>query len=265
MHSKTYMLYSVFVCMSCNTNIPFPAKPGKINGIVVKGQDTLNDTNPYTHIGGIPLPGGFVRIKGDNESFASWLRNVKLKKDRTVFQYDGMPKSNQTAQFAVLDISIGDKDLQQCADAVIRLRAEYLFALKKYHDIAFADNAGKIYQFNEPYTHAKLQLFLQKVFGMCGTASLAKQLKSTSFKGIEPGNVIIRGGFPGHAVIVMDVALNKEGKKIYLLAQSYMPAQDIHVLTNPMNKILSPWYEVNEENLIQTPEYTFSKGELREW
>jgi hypothetical protein len=77
--------------------------------------------------------------------------------------------------------------------------------------------------------------------------------------------VIIRGGFPGHAVIVMDVAVNASGKKIYLLAQSYMPAQDIHVLKNPMNADLSPWYEVNDDPIIYTPEYRFTKNELKRW
>jgi hypothetical protein len=101
---------------------------------------------------------------------------------------------------------------------------------------------------------------------MCGSASLSKQLKPVnSFSQIQPGDVLIRGGFPGHAVIVMDVAVNALGKKIYLLAQSYMPAQDIHVLKNPMNTDLSPWYEVNEDNIITTPEYTFTQHELRRW
>ena len=101
---------------------------------------------------------------------------------------------------------------------------------------------------------------------MCGSASLAKQLKPVnSFSQIQPGDVIIRGGFPGHAVIVMDVAVNNSGKKIYLLAQSYMPAQDIHVLKNPNNTGLSPWYEVNDDTVIYTPEYTFSQHELRRW
>ena len=82
---------------------------------------------------------------------------------------------------------------------------------------------------------------------------------------IQPGDVLIHGGFPGHAVIVIDVAINKDGRKIYLLAQSYMPAQDIHVLKNYVNPDISPWYKVNDETEIKTPEYTFTKYELKRW
>ena len=83
---------------------------------------------------------------------------------------------------------------------------------------------------------------------------------------VQPGDVLIKGGSPGHAEIVMDVAANNRGQKIYLLAQSYMPAQDIHVLRNFMNETLSPWYEVRSDNaLILTPEYTFSPQQLRRW
>ena len=84
-------------------------------------------------------------------------------------------------------------------------------------------------------------------------------------KMLSPGDVLISGWFPGHAVIVMDVAINNAGNKIFLLAQSYMPAQDIHVLNNPSDKKLSPWYEVNEDRIIETPEYTFTKDELKRW
>ena len=100
---------------------------------------------------------------------------------------------------------------------------------------------------------------------MCGTASLSKQLRTQDIINVEQGDVLIRGGFPGHAVIVMDIAINDTGNKIFLLAQSYMPAQDIHVLNNPSNKNLSPWYEVNDETIIETPEYTFTKYELKRW
>ena len=200
-----------------------------------------NDDNPYPNIAAIPLPAGFTRIRNEERSFGAWLRNIPLKKDKRVFLYDGSLKRNQAAQFAVLDISTGKENLQQCADAVMRLRAEYLFSEKKYTDISFTDNEGHVYKFNEPFTHDHFAVYLDKVFAMCGSASLAKQLKRIGLSAIQPGDVFIRGGFPGHAVTVMDVAENVSGKKIYLLAQSYMPAQDIHLLINKYDE-MSPWY-----------------------
>ncbi len=263
MYSKTFILCSVVISLSCNFD-----KAGVAKSVLLKTSAVDPVTNVDHHcknINEIPLPDGFKRIQSGNHSFAYWLRSLPLKKSNTVYIYNGKPKGNQSAQYAVLDITVGDKDLQQCADAVMRLRGEYLFAQKKYQAIHFSDNAGKVYQFNAPYSYSNLQLYFRKVFGMCGSASLAKQLSPIYLQEIEPGDVLIRGGFPGHAVIVIDVAANKNGQKIYLLAQSYMPAQDIHVLVNPVNKSLSPWYEVNENKLIETPEYTFRREEVMRW
>ena len=53
------------------------------------------------------------------------------QKNKTVYLFDGSIKKHQSAQFAVVDISVVKKVLQQCADPVMRLRAEYLFAQKK--------------------------------------------------------------------------------------------------------------------------------------
>jgi hypothetical protein len=76
--------------------------------------------------------------------------------------------------------------------------------------------------------------------------------------------VLITGGSPGHAMLVTDMASDAAGHKIYLLAQSYMPAQDIHIVKNPMNDGLSPWYRADEP-LIITPEWTFHSFQLRRW
>ena len=218
------------------------------------------------NINEIPVPDGFLRPYSESHSFATWLRQVRLKKDKTVYLYNGKTKHNQSAQFAVLDITTGNKDLQQCADAVMRLRAEYLFAKKQYHDILFIDNKKKEYRFTSPFSREHLNEYLERVFGMCGSASLAKQLHYVNeFSRVKPGDVIIRGGFPGHAVIVMDMAINNEGKKIFLLAQSYMPAQDIHILKNPVDDNLSPWYSADVADKIITPEYIFDKRELMRW
>jgi len=221
----------------------------------------------YEKVTDIPLPDGFARIKGTDSLFADWLGQVHLKKDNRVFKYNGELKANQSAQFAVLDISVGNKDLQQCADAVMRLRAEFLYSKQRFNEIRFSDNAGKIYTLHGAVGRKEFDQYLEQVFSYCGTLSLEKQLHAQkNFHDIQPGDVLIKGGSPGHAVIVMEVATNKEGKKIYLLAQSYMPAQDIHILKNLMNDSLSPWYEVCDDNcLIYTPEWTFSSKQLRRW
>jgi hypothetical protein len=91
-------------------------------------------------IADIPLPKGFKRA--ETTDFGTFLRQLKLKKDKTVYLYDGRLKGNQSAQFAVLDVSVGDRDLQQCADAVMRLRADFLFQKKQFDAIKFSDGDG---------------------------------------------------------------------------------------------------------------------------
>jgi hypothetical protein len=67
-------------------------------------------------------------------------------------------------------------------------------------------------------------------------------------------------------MLVMDVAEDAQGHRIYMLAQSYMPAQDIHIVNNPSDTDISPWFRAdNAAGIIQTPEYTFKTNELRTW
>ena len=216
----------------------------------------------YKFIGEIQTPDGYTRTPVLKNSFAEWLQAVPLKKDKRVFLYNGSLKPNQSAQFAVVDISVGNKDLQQCADAVMRLRAEYLYRNKM--PMSFIDYTGKEYKWNEEGSRSMFDNYLQNVFGWCGSASLDKQLNRVrNFSDVKAGDVLVHGGSPGHVVIVVDIAKNDKGNKIYLLAQGYQPAQDIHVLNNPMDETLSPWYAVDSSNLIVTPEWRFYKDNLK--
>ncbi len=210
----------------------------------------------------IPVPDGYERIISQPDSFGEWLRSVELKTDGLVYLYNGKLKANQTNHYAVLNIPVGNKDLQQCADAVMRLRAEYLFDEKRYDDIVFKDNNNKSYTWTGKNNRNSFEQYLETVFTYCNTASLQRQLKPVIYQNIQPGNVFIKGGFPGHAMIVVDVAMNKPGKKIFMLAQSYMPAQSIHIVRNPMCETLSPWYEVNEDEPIITPGWKFYHNQL---
>ncbi len=240
---------------------------GTMSFLVVHHNKTLTASLPSTNypkqIDEIKVPAGYERIPVSAASFGSFLRKQPLKKETTVYLYNGTPKYNQTAQYAVLDISVGQRDLQQCADAVMRLRAEYL--RQQQQPICFADNAGKKYCW-EKYKQHGWQRYLETVFGMCGTLSLEKELKPKTWNQLTLGDVLIKGGSPGHAVIIMDVARHRQtGELIYLLAQSYMPAQDIHVLQNRNEKALSPWYRVDKSTTINTPEWTFYANQLRSW
>jgi hypothetical protein len=175
-------------------------------------------------------------------------------------------KRNQQAQYAVLDIRTGKKDLQQCADAVMRLRAEFLFSHHRFGDIVFYDNLKRAYAFQQPYNRDSFEHYLEKVFTWCGTMSLEKQLNPVSnYSDIEAGDVFIHGGSPGHAVIVMDIAVNNRNEKVFMMAQSYMPAQDIHIILNPNDPMQSPWYSLPQKEELYTPEWVFYKKERKRW
>jgi hypothetical protein len=60
----------------------------------------------------------------------------------------------------------------------------------------------------------------------------------------------------------VDVVEDGKGRRAVLLAQSYMPAQDIHVLRNP-NTPGNPWYVIEGDDPLTTPEWDFLAGALR--
>lgn len=245
-----------FCCIMCACT--YPARPVT--------SDTTQDKNKVASIvNEIELPAGYKPAIMATNSFDNWLNNVPLRASNTVYLYNGEPKKNQAVQYAVLDIDCGKENLQQCADAVMRMRAEYLFSQKRYEEIVFYDNNSTPYAWKGSGSRPEFEKYLRRVFSMCGTASLQKQLHPvTDINKILAGDVFIKGGFPGHAMIVMKVVQASNGKKKYMLAQSYMPAQDIHIVKNPAG-FDTPWFTVDNSELIETPEWTFTPGQLYGW
>lgn len=227
---------------------------------------------PAATTGQIALPEGYTRCSVQPEAFAQWLRSFKLRSNNTVYLYSGQPADRQDMQYAVLDLSTGHKNLQQCADAIMRLRAEYYFARKEYSKIEFIDGKQK-YNFGDyiaridaaHITSETLMGFLENVFMNCGTYTVNAMSNPIPLTSMQPGDMFVKAGSPGHAMIVMDVAQNTAGQKIYLLAQSYMPAQDMHIVVNPGNSALSPWYQANDGGVIVTPGFVFLSSQLKRW
>lgn len=231
----------------------------------------LQEPGKYKYVKDIPVPKGYKRMDSEDKTEEEYFRNLELKtEDYLVYLFNGELKANQNAQFAVLKIDVGTKDLQQCADAVMRLRGEYLYSQKKYSDIHFNFlSDGKPRYFKDysagNFSHEKFRKYMDYIFSYANTGSLKDELKKViPLESIQIGNVFIQKGSPyGHAVTVMDIAKNEQtGQIIFMLSQSYMPAQDIHILVNPENPEISPWYELKASGYLETPEWTFNMTDL---
>lgn len=234
----------------------------------------------------IAPPVGFRRTTVSPDSYADWLRHLPLQEaEAPVLLHNGERKGRQDVHAAVLDIDIGRADLQQCADAVMRLRAEYLYSKDAFSEIHFNYTSGDKVSFddwrqgrkpkvagnsisfssktgNTDNSYRNFKKYLIEIFKYAGTASLSKELNKVAIANMEIGDVFIRGGFPGHAVLVVDMAENAHGQKCFLLAQSYMPAQNIHILRNPADATSSPWYSTEFGAILNTPEWTFDRDQL---
>jgi Domain of unknown function (4846) len=215
-------------------------------------------------------PAGFERSVDEPTSFANYLRRLPLKPwNSPVLYFDGRSKTTPDVYVSVVDLKIGKRDLHQCADAVMRLRAEYLYAQRRFEEIHFnfvVDGKPRYFKnyAKSDYSYGKFWNYMEFIFASANTRSLHAELQPVSMSNMQIGDVLVQKGVPfGHAVIVIDMAENRAtGQKVYLLAQSYMPAQEIQLLVNPNNASLSPWYELNNET-ITTPEWTFEPTNLR--
>lgn len=235
-------------------------------------QNLLIDTSKSVLCERIPVPEKYKRVKSLQGSFAYYLQHLPLKEGNAeVRLYDGSKKGNQNIHAAIIKLDIGNRDLQQCADAIMRLQAEYLFDQKRYDEIGFNFVSDSKPRYLRDYCSDKtdytcFRKYMNYVFSYANTRSLHGQLKpKTEFSNISIGDVLIQTGNPyGHAVLVVDMAKNPEtGEVLFLLAQSYMPAQDIHVLKNLNDRLISRWYRVTDAEKISTPEWVFYKQDLR--
>lgn len=231
-----------------------------------------------------PPEKGFER-KDDISNFGRYLRNLPLKPvNGLVKYYDGSVKQRNNVYSGVIDLPIGKKNLHQCADAIIRLRADYFYKNKRYDDIHFNLTNGFLVEYTkwrEGYrvkvegntttwvkkeevsnTQEDYWKYLEFIFTYAGTLSLSKELRSISIEEARIGDVFIRGGSPGHAIIIIDEIIDIHSKnKMYLLAQSYMPAQELQILNN--SKVEGSWYSFEGEKTISTPEWNFSINDLK--
>jgi len=233
-------------------------------------------------------PKGFTRIPSNLEEITGFMRGLALKESGSnVLLYDGTTKGNQGNHVAVFDLDLGDRDLQQCADSVIRVYAEYYWSIGNYDKIAFHLTNGFLMEYtkwrdgnrivvdgNDVSWHKSREYndsyetfhnYLDMVYSYAGTLSLSQECVAIIIDDLYPGDMFLQSGSPGHCVLVVDIAEDESGNRCFLLAQGYMPAQDFHVLKNPLHPE-DPWYYVSEISFpLLTPAWSFAEGSPVRW
>ena len=237
----------------------------------------------------ILAPTGYNWVNEEPNSFGAFLQNIQLKADKSpILDYTGLPISNQSAHVAILNYDVGNRDLQQCADAVIRLRAEYLFEMGNSSEIAFHFTSGVLFtweQYSNGYraivsgnnvsfaktkseddSYPNFRKYLDAVYNYAGTISLNKETTSISNdEDIKSGDILVTTGSPGHALIIVGKAMNANNEAVFLLAEGYTPAQSIHIIKNDGNDI-NPWYKLStKDKETVTARYTFKPINIRKF
>lgn len=234
----------------------------------------------------IKAPEGYIRKEAKEGSLCAFMRGYALKEDGSpVLLYNGKEKKKQSVHQAVFALPIEEENLQQCADSVMRVYAEYFRKTGQEDKIGFHFVSGFYAEYSkwrEGYrikvngndvawektsgyddSYESFQKYLGVVFSYAGTLSMESESEEIPLSDIACGDIFLKGGSPGHVVFVADVCENHEGEKAFLLAQGFMPAQEFHLLRNPLHDG-DPWYYEQEVKYpFVTPEYTFPDGSLK--
>lgn len=255
----------IIICISYWVLTPYSVSGQSISNHIIINKNGSSIAERFTP------PEGFTRCRIPTQSFQEYLRNLPLKAHgEKVHYFDGSLKNPGNIYMAVIDMEISNRDLQQCADAVMRLKGEYHFQKNEFAQIHFnflSDGEARYFidYAGSDHSYQTFLKYMDYIFAFANTASLYHEMeKVSSIQNMQIGDVFIQKGTPyGHAVIVVDMAVNTtNGEKVFILAQSYMPAQEIQILINPQAPTLSPWYTLKPGTLI-TPEWRFTDKDLR--
>ena len=234
---------------------------------ILFGSKTSN-TNNYKTIGDIPTPWGYERIIGDDSAYSEFLRTLPLKgRGADVMLYTGGRARFQSLNYAVVDLPLLS-NAEQCADVCMRLRAEYLFQTGLYGRIRFKNVNGKTLTYSGDPSRKVFERYLRNLYGVASTFSLSREMETRRLADTQPGDVFVYparyGQQYGHAVMVVDVAVNKNGKKVFLLAEGNTPAREIHVMRNFENPFRSPWFFLDDDaDLLLLSVFPYKSNELR--
>lgn len=275
---KKFLLTSFLVIVVCI--IAYQFKPVKLIATAIVVKTKLIKEEGKTISTRVLLPDGFKRVEYSKGSFQEYLRNYKLKPfGSKIINYDGSEYFWQQGHIGILEVAVPKNALQQCADALIRIRSEYLWETNQKDKIGFNFTSGHYCswkKYAEGYrpkikgnkvtfhkiatsnnNKSNFYKYLNLIYTYSGTLSLFNELKSVKAKDLKIGDMLIIGGTPGHIAMLADEAINEKGEKLFLLFQGNTPAQSVHLVKNLEESSISPWYHLKDNAVIPVSNYTF--------
>ncbi|WP_458628932.1 DUF4846 domain-containing protein [Winogradskyella sp. PC D3.3] len=259
-------------------------KGGSIVSAVIDTPSLVNKDS-LTISSRVNVPEGYTRVDYAKGSFEAYLRHYKLKAfGSKIINYDDTSYFWQGGHIGILEVPVPKNGLQQCADALIRIRSEYLWDNNRKDEIGFNFTSGHYCSWtkyaegyrpkingNKVTFHKTARAntskdnfykYLNLIYMYSGTLSLYNELESVAAKDLKIGDMLIKGGSPGHIVMIADEVINESGEKLFLLFQGNTPAQSVHLVKNLENSTLSPWYQLEDNAVISVSNYTFGSSKF---
>lgn len=238
-----------------------------------------------------PAPAGYARIAVAAESFAASVRSLTVLPDSVPVRYaDGRICGTWPAGTRVVDLPfLFRADLEQCTDMALRLFAEYAWArgsadglefrLQNGQRIAWREwRAGRRLRFDSAAhrhvvaparadsSRVEFEQFLHYLFLWTGSAALKRDLQAVEAGDLLPGDLIVQNttGAMGHVSVILDVAQDSSGHRLYLIGNGWTPAQSFFVRIARPDEGSDGWFTLaGYENHLSV--YGFGPFNFRRW
>jgi len=218
---------------------------------------------PATIRSRFPTPPGFSRVEVEAGSYGDYLRSLPLLPiNSPVKDYRGRiwKSAEDTSVAAVVDWEIAGRKLEQCMDIIIRLRAGYLLESGQADEIVFLMPDRSELKWEDWKTGLRpvqsgwsfplkplakpddsrqaFEGYLNRIFNYSDTQTYYFGLDTVDVQNIQIGDFIVKRGKKGHAVVIVDLAMDKDGNRVALFAQGDTPACQLYLLSYRKN---NPW------------------------
>lgn len=263
-----------------------------IAGAFAQNKSLLNLNDEGTVIKDrVEVPDGYIRPPFPESSFQNFLRSMPMKKaGAKVMKYDGYNKFFD-CYAAVVDMDFPmESDVIHSEHTIQLIRSLYFYKTEKYDLMRFSYDDNRNMDFfeygsgirfvwqdsiyvkeeiaSEDFSINAFNNYLGDLYGESTTRGLKADTREIEFGEMSVGDLLLQPGnqhSKGHTVMVMDMAIDPlTGERLVLFGQGFEPTQDFHIIDNPYEEDISPWYRVDEDaHFFSTIQWTFRKKHCR--